>query len=230
MAYARKACQLQDASGCTQYLALVRAQPSIAPDELFDARAAGEQACSGMVVGPGGTDARPDLCARTAELYLDVEPRSDADAGRLYARACKLGDEKSCRRAKSFGVDVEEHPVPSAASARPLPPPPHAPPPASPTSLPPPPCHEMRSCVSLELVRRNVDEVMGTLADHCDVAVTCTVCPSKGDEVDRSACHTMTLGPNESRSGREAGLWYQGYRSMAYDCMAANDERGCLAL
>jgi hypothetical protein len=88
----------------------------------------------------------------------------------------------------------------------------------------------MRSCVSLDLVQRNVGEIMGTLADHCDTAVTCAVCPSRGEEVDRNACRTISLAPNESRSGREAGLWYQGYSAMAYDCMAANDDRGCLAL
>jgi hypothetical protein len=230
MGFARKACQLEDSVGCTEYLALVRAQPSVPPDELLGARAAGEKACAGMVVGSDGTDARPALCARTAELYLDVEPRSESDAGRLYASACKLGDTKSCARAMALGVDPT--PAASAPKARPLPPPPPRPPPAasSPPLPPPPPCHEMRACVSLELVQRNSDEVMGTLVNHCDRAVSCTWCPSRGDQVDKSACKTTNLAPNESKAGRESGLWFQGFNAMAYDCMDASDDRACLAL
>jgi len=236
--YARKACQMEDAAGCTEYLQLVRAQPSLSPDELLSARAAGEKACAGMVVGADGTDARPDLCARTAELYFDVDPRSPADAGRLYLRACKLKDEKSCKRAKSLGVDVDEHPEASATKAMPLPPRPPPPPQplpvatraAPPAPPPPPPCHEMRGCVSLELVQRNSNEVMGTLSSHCDRPVSCTWCPSRGTDVDKNNCRSTTLGPGESKAGREAGLWYEGFNAMAYDCMDASDDRACLGI
>jgi hypothetical protein len=48
--------------------------------------------------------------------------------------------------------------------------------------------------------------------------------------VDRSGCHTATLAPGEKRAGQEAGLGYEGYDSIAYDCMDATDARGCLAL
>jgi hypothetical protein len=230
-AYARKSCQLQDSVGCTEYLALVRAQPVIAPDELLDARTAGEQACAGMVVTASGADARPGLCARTAELYLDVEPKSASDGLRLYVRGCKLGDEKSCAHARALGFEPDVTPVATARTAPPPPAPRPAPPPApKPTAAPlAPACHEMRSCVSLDLVQRNSSEVVGTLTNRCDGAVICTVCPSNGDQVDKTACHTLSLAPNEWRSGRESGLAYQGYTAMAYDCMAAGDDRGCLA-
>jgi len=99
--YARKACELQDARGCEEYLALVRAQPAIAQSELPRARVDGEKACAGMVVAADGADARPPICAQTAGLYADLEPRSPSDAGRLYARACELGDSASCERASS---------------------------------------------------------------------------------------------------------------------------------
>ena len=69
-----------------------------------------------MVVGNDGVDARPVICARTADLYLDLPPSSRGDAGRLYARACQLGDSASCSRAKTLGVDVEQRP---AAVAKP---------------------------------------------------------------------------------------------------------------
>jgi hypothetical protein len=233
-AYARKACQLEDSVGCTEYLALVRAQSAIAPDELLDARTAGEQACAGMVVTASGADARPALCARTAELYLEVEPKSVSDAVRLYVRACKLGSEKSCAKARSLGVEPDEPrvattrtaPLPAPPPPRPSPPP--APrPPAAPLT---PACHEMRPCVSLDLVQRGANEVVGTLTNHCDGAVTCAVCPSNGDQIDKTACHSVNLAPNEWRSGRESGLAYPGYSAMAYDCMAAGDDHGCLGL
>ena len=102
LGYARKACDFEDARGCEEYLALVRGQSRLGPGELQRARTAGEKACSGMVVAvDGATDARPTICARTAELYQDVEPRSPEDAGRLFASACKLGDDASCARARS---------------------------------------------------------------------------------------------------------------------------------
>jgi len=227
--YARKACLLEDAFGCSEYLSLVASQTSMQPDELSDARTAGERACSGMVFGAEGTDPRPGLCVRTAELYLKVEPKSRSDAAQLYVRACKLGDESSCARARSFGIETDTTPVATAPKASPPPPPlPRPAPPPQPVA-PPVQCHEMRSCVSLELVQRNVAEVRGTLTDHCDGAVTCSVCPSRGQDIDKTACHTMNLAPNESKTGREAGLWYTGYNTMAYDCMAAGDDRSCLA-
>jgi hypothetical protein len=71
---------------------------------------------------------------------------------------------------------------------------------------------------------------MGTIANHCDTAVACAWCPSRGDQVDKSACRTTNLAPGESKAGREAGLWFEGYNAMAYDCMAAADDRGCLAI
>jgi hypothetical protein len=229
-AYARKACQLQDAFGCAEYLALVRAQSSIPPDELLDARTAGEQACAGMVIGSGGTDARPALCASTAGLYLDVEPASPRDAARLFGRACKLGDDKSCARARSLGADADApkpSPAPSrAATLAPSPPPA----PAASVASAAPPCHDLRGCVSLELVQRNANEVVGTLTNHCDGPVACTVCPSNGEHVDKALCHDVSLAPSEWRSGREAGLGYVGYSAMGYQCMAAGDDRSCLGI
>jgi hypothetical protein len=243
MGYARKACDLEDARGCEQYLALARAQPSLPPDELLHARASGEKACAGMVVGVDGTDARPALCARTAELYSDVEPRSADDAGRLYARACKLGDAKSCAHAGTLGV-AEGRPAVIAPKASPLPLPQPLPRPIA-TSMAASapqassqaaaqaaatPCHEMRPCVSLDVNQRNTNEVVGTIVNRCDRTVACTWCPANGDQADRSGCRSATLAPNESRTGREQGLWYEGFRAIAYDCMDAVDPKGCLAL
>jgi len=234
-AYARKACQLEDSVGCTEYLALVRAQSAIAPDELLDARTAGEQACAGMVLASSNADARPALCARTAELYLDVEPKSPSDAQRLYVRACKLGDETSCTHARSLGAEPDEPRVAAAKRPAPAPSPARPSPSPSPSTKPPPAplvpaCHEMRGCVSLDLVQRGASEVVGTLTNHCDGAVICAACPSNGDQVDKSACHTVNLAPGEWRSGRESGLAYQGASAMAYDCMAADDDHSCLGL
>jgi hypothetical protein len=229
-AYARKACQLEDSVGCTQYLALVRAQPATSSDELQAARAAGEKACSGIVVGADGTDARPALCARTAELYGDLEPRSGSDAGRLYARACKLGDVKSCAHARALGVDPSDPTGTKAKPAAPAPPPLPLATPSVPAPSAGPSCHEMRACVSLALSQKSSKEVEGTLANHCDRAVSCMWCPSRGPDIDKSACRTANLAPSESKAGREAGLWFEGYNAMAYDCMDAADDRACLAL
>ena len=64
------------------------------------------------------------LCVRTAELYLDVEPRSKSEAGHLYARACKLGDKKACGQAEALSVKIEdEAPASAAAKEAPTPPP-----------------------------------------------------------------------------------------------------------
>jgi hypothetical protein len=205
-----------------------------------------------MVVGADGADARPGICARTAELYGDVAPRSRDDAGRLFARACKLGDDKSCARATALGATLVEHPLdvapkaapahastPSPASTLAPAPSPTLPSARSPASAAPklpasaPPavaCHEMRPCVTLDVQQRNTSEVIGTIANHCTAAVTCSWCPARGDQVDKAACHSATLAPNESRAGREAGLWYDGYNAIAYDCMDARDARGCLAM
>jgi hypothetical protein len=236
LGFARKSCQLEDARGCEEYLALVRAQPSLRPDELQGARAAGEKACAGIVVASDGADARPVICAGTAELYLDVEPRSPTDAGRLYARACGLGDDKSCTRAKSLGVDPGASKVAAgpkealpALPPQPLPRPTTSPPVAA-TAPPAPACHEMRTCVTLEVKQRNTSEVVGTITNHCDRPVQCTWCASRGDQVDKAKCASSTLGPNESKTGRESGLWFEGYTAMAYDCSDASDDRRCNGL
>jgi len=236
--YARKACDLEDPRGCEEYLALARGQADVGPDDVQRARAAGEKACSGMVLAvDGATDARPVLCARTAELYQDVQPRSPEDAARLFVRACKLGDDKSCVRARALGADPYEHtglggprPGPNATAApQPLPPP--VPRPASTATPPlPPACHEMRTCVSLDVQQRNFSEAVGAMVNQCDRAVSCIWCPAHHNQVDRSGCHTATLAPGEKRAGQEAGLGYEGYDSIAYDCMDATDARGCLAL
>jgi hypothetical protein len=234
VAYARKACELEDARGCEQYLALVRGQPSVRAIELPRARAAGEKACSGMVVANDGADARPVICARTAELYLDLAPSSRGDAGRLYARACQLGDSASCSRAKTLGVDMEERAAPSASkravevSPAPMVPAPRLSSTASATPQAPPPCHEMRPCVALDVRQRNTTEVVGAARNGCDRTVKCTFCPARGSQVDKAACRTTTFSPNETKAGRESGLWYDGYNSIAYDCVDVNDDRGCL--
>jgi hypothetical protein len=234
VAYARKSCELEDARGCEQYLALVRGQPSVRAYELPRARAAGEKACSGLVVANDGADPRPAICARTAELYLDLAPSSRGDAGRLYARACRLGDTPSCTRAKTLGADLDEGPVPSASKrVIEASPPPQTPVPRPSTTSsaaiqPTPPCHEMRACVALDVRQRNTSEVVGAVHNGCERAVKCTFCPARGGQVDKASCRTTNLSPNESKTGRESGLWYDGYNSIAYDCVDANDDRGCL--
>jgi hypothetical protein len=233
--YARKACELEDARGCQHYLALVRGQPLLRAYELPRARAAGEKACSGMVIANDGADARPEICARTAELYLDLAPSSRGDAGRLYARACTLGDTASCAQAKTLGATIEEHAVPVAAKSTvdrgATPAPASVARPASAASsvaAPVPPCHDMRACVALDVRQRNATEVVGSLRNGCDRSVKCTFCPARGNQVDRAGCRSATLAPSESKAGRESGLWYDGYNSIAYDCMDATDDRGCL--
>jgi hypothetical protein len=242
--YARKACELEDALGCEEYLTIVRQRPALGPDDLMSARAAGEKACAGMVVGLSGTDARPELCEDTAELY-EVDPRSTSDAARLYVRACRLGRERSCVRAKSLGASVEEEPVAPAPPAKTA----HATPPSMPTLPPPRPviplppptprpsativdsaCHDMRECVSLELKQRNFTEVVGTMVSHCAGPVVCKWCPAKAQQPDRNACRTGSLGPGETKSGQEGGLWFDGYDSMAYDCTAVGDSPACLGI
>jgi hypothetical protein len=224
--YARKACQLQDARGCEGYLDLVKRAPSLLVGELRSAREAGEKACAGMVLAEDGVDVRPRICARTAELYLDVEPRSPRDAGELYARSCALGDAESCGRARALGVEVSERPV-AVARATARAPVASATPEAPAVRSPPGVCHPMRSCVALDVQQHNASEVLGTLTNHCDRAVFCSFCPARGGTADKSSCRTATLAPNESKSGRNAGLWYDGYTAIAYDCADATDDRGC---
>lgn len=237
LGYARKACDLQDGAGCEQYLALVRGQPSIAPGELQRARAAGEKACDGIVVSTDGTDPRPVLCARTAEIYQDLEPASRSDAGRLFARACKLGDDRSCAKARADGVEPETSTSPTATAKAP----PRMPPPTMPPPLPPPTstvvsqvvapaCHEMRGCVALDVQQMNAREESGTITNRCDHTVVCKWCPSHGQQVEKSLCHSGTLTPGETRTGKQWGLWYEGYDGMGYDCMDEHDAQGCLAL
>ncbi len=234
ISYARKACELEDARGCAEYLGLVRTHPARAPDELLRARTAGEKACAGMVVGSDRTDARPEICADAAELY-EVDPRSPSDAGRLYARACKLGDATSCARAKNLGASVEDAAA-NGASAPPMPPLP-----APRSSLPPPAphasspivesaCHDMRECVSLALKQRNFTEVVGTMTSHCDRPAFCKWCPAKAQQADKNACRSGTLAPGETKSGQEGGLWFDGYDSMAFDCTAVGDSPACLGI
>jgi hypothetical protein len=244
--YARKACDLEDARGCGEYLTLVRQRPALGPDELRRARTEGEKACAGMVVGESGTDGRPEICEDTAELY-EVDPRSLPDAARLYGRACKLGLARTCAHAKSLGgsdVVEEDEPRPrekKTASAPPPPPMPTLPPPRPVLPVPPPPprgpstlvdssCHDMRECVSLELRQRNITEVVGTMVSHCDKPVVCKWCPAKAQQPDKNACRQATLAPGETRSGTEGGLWYDGYDSMGYDCTAVGDSQACLGI
>ena len=235
LGYARKACDLQDAAGCEQYLALVRGQPSLAPGELQRARAAGEKACDGMVVSTDGTDPRPVLCARTAEIYQDLEPSSRSDAGRLFARACKLGDDRSCAKARADGVEPESSSTAAAKTPSRMPPPSMPAPVAPPTStvvsqVVAPACHEMRSCVTLDVQQMSAREENGTITNHCDHTVLCKWCPSHGQQVEKSLCRTGTLSVGETRTGKQWGLWYEGYDGMGYDCMDEHDPQGCLAL
>ncbi len=228
--------------GCNEYLTLVRQRPALGPDELTHARAAGEKACAGMVVGTSGTDARPELCEDTAELY-EVDPRSVSDAARLYARACKLGDDRSCGRARSLGASAEpeEDSHVHATKAAPPPPMPTLPPPRPSLPIPPPApqastrlvdssCHDMRECVSLALHQRNFTEVVGTMVSHCDKPVVCKWCPARAQQPDKTACRTATLAPGETRTGADGGLWYDGYDSMGYDCTAVGDSPACLGI
>jgi hypothetical protein len=241
MSYALKACELEDGPGCEQYLALVRAQPSLAPGDLLRARSVGERACAGMVVGAEGADVRASVCARTAELFADVDPRSPDDADRLYGRACTLGNAQSCAHASPRAREVPRVAAKAPATAAVPPAPPTVPTAAvrdgmSPTSSQRArnpaiaTCHEMRDCVALDVKQRNTSEVVGTLVNRCDRAVSCTWCPSRGNQVDKSACRSATLAPSESRSGSEKGLWYEGFNGIAYDCMDAADDKGCIGI
>jgi hypothetical protein len=231
LSFARKACDMQDPSGCVLYLSLAHSQPA----ELTRARTTGEKACDGMVVSSDGSDARPRLCFLTAQLYDEVEPRSADTAGQLYAKACRLGDDRGCPRARALGVNPDAQ---TAAAKPPPPPPPRAappPPPPAPTStvvtqVMAPACHEMKPCVSLDLQQRNTSEVVGTMTNKCDHAAVCHWCPSRGTQVDKTQCRSGTLAPGETRTGSQWGLWYDGYNAMAYDCTEEHDPPACLAL
>jgi hypothetical protein len=233
VSFARKACDMQDPSGCVLYLTLSRAQPT----ELTRARTTGEKACDGMVVSSDGTDARPRLCFLAAELYDELEPRSADEAAHLYAKACKLGDERACPRAKALGVDPDAQtaaakpaPAPAPRPAPTPPPPPSAPTAAVVSQVMAPACHEMKPCVSLELQQHNTSEVVGTMTNKCDHTALCHWCPSKGSVIDKTQCHSGTLAPGETRTGTQWGLWYDGYNAMAYDCTEEHDPPQCLAL
>lgn len=233
LSFARKACDLQDPAGCVMYLTLARAQPT----ELTRARMTGQKACDGMVVSSDGTDARPRLCMLAAEIYDELEPRSAAEAGLLYGRACQLGDDRACPRARALGFDPDAKPVaPSAKAAPPklarVTPAPTA---AAPTStvvtqVLAPVCHEMKQCVFLELQQRNTSEVVGTITNKCDHTAVCRWCPAKGSQVDKAQCHSGTLATGEQRTGQAWGLWYDGYDAMAYDCAEEHDAPGCLGI
>ncbi len=235
VSFARKACDLQDPAGCVMYLTLARAQPT----ELTRARTTGERACDGMVVSSDGSDPRPRLCFLAGELYDELEPRSADTAGHLYARACKLGDERACPRARALGVDLDARPAGASGvkaapppSAAPAPPPPPLPTPTATvvSQVVAPACHEMKACVALELQQRNTSEVVGTLTNRCDHAAVCRWCPARGTQVDKTQCRSGTLTPGESRTGQPWGLWYDGFNAMAYDCTEEHDPPGCLAL
>jgi hypothetical protein len=88
----------------------------------------------------------------------------------------------------------------------------------------------MRACVSLDVSQKNETEVLGTLANHCDRAVQCRWCPAHGTDLERAQCRTATLASGESKSGKAAGLWYDGFNGMAYDCIEEHDVQGCLSL
>jgi hypothetical protein len=232
LSFARRACDLQDPAGCALYLTLAHSQPG----ELSRARASGERACDGMVVSSSGDDPRARLCFLTGELYDELEPRSPGDAGRLYALACKLGDERGCPRARSLGGDLSVHTSSAAGgSSTPRPAPPPVAPPAPTTTVistvVAPACHEMRGCVNLDVQQHNANDVVATLTNHCDSTVVCRWCPARGSQVDTgAACHSGTLHAGETRTGAQWGLAFEGYNAMAYDCIQEHDVPGCLAL
>jgi hypothetical protein len=166
-----------------------------------------------------GKDMRPLLCERTALLYRDRAPIDEGAAGRLYSRACKLGDDNACRRALALGVGrsppatrqvtvargvlpaADSAAEPSASSVSTAVP---APPPQTPPRRP---CHDLRDCVTLSLWLPSEGSLVGTLTSRCERPVACTWCPTRGDDVDRSACRSATLAPGESRHGRDDVLY-----------------------
>ena len=107
--FARKACELEDGRGCDQYLALVRAQPRLAFPTSLRVRAplARRPARGGRRVWRYRR-APDDLRSDGGTCIQDLEPRSAADAGRMFARACRLGDGSSCAQARSLGIDPRE--------------------------------------------------------------------------------------------------------------------------
>jgi hypothetical protein len=254
---ARRACELGDAHGCGHYLWLTHEDVALPPANLAAARAAGERVCEGDALPDDlGRDMRPLLCERAALLYRDRAPTDEAAAGRLYSRACKLGDDNACRHALAVGVGrsppatrkgtvvgevvadaapAAQPSAPSASTGVPTPqasgPPAAAAVPAlSPRTPPRRPCHDMRDCVTLSLWQRSEGDLVGTLTSRCERPVACTWCPARGDDVDRSACRSATLAPGERRYGQSDGLYYTGFRAIAYDCADVDDEARCRSL
>ncbi len=254
---ARKACELGDAPGCGHYLWLTHEDVALPPANLAEARVAGERACQGdRLTDDHGRDMRPLLCERAALLYRDRAPIDEAAAGRLYSRACKLGDDSACRHALALGVDrlppathkvtVLREVLPAAAPAVQ----PGAP--SGSTAVPSPPssgqpavvavpalsarmplrgpCHDMRDCVTLSLWERSEGDLVGTLTNRCERPAACTWCPARGGDVDRSACRSATLAPGERRYGQNDGLYYTGFHEVAYDCMDVDDDARCRSL
>jgi hypothetical protein len=88
----------------------------------------------------------------------------------------------------------------------------------------------MRECVTLDLKQRNYTEVVGTMTSHCDKPALCKWCPAKKGQVDNGACKSATINPGETKTGQEAGLWYDGFDSMGYDCMDPGDAPQCMGI
>ncbi len=255
VACARKACELGDALGCGHYLWLTHEDPALEPARLAAARATGAQSCEGDAMTDNrGKDLRILLCERTALLYLDRVPVDASLAGRMYLRACKLGDDNSCRHAQALGIgrsavaprdvatasDVPPAAVPGARAGAPTPSVAPAPPaPAAATATPPPAsrtplrgaCHDLHDCVTLSLWARSEEgDLVGTLTSHCERAATCTWCPAQGEAVDRTACRSANIAPGERKYGQSDGLYYKGFSAIAYDCCDADDDPRCRSL
>ncbi len=254
VACARKACELGDAHGCGDYLWLTHEDVALPPASLAAARAAGERACEGdALTDEHGKDMRLLLCERGALLYRDRAPIDDIAAGRLYSRACKLGDDNACLHALALGVGrsppatrkvtVVRVVVPATASDAP----PSAPsastavlapqssgqpavaatPAPAPSTPPTHACHDRRDCVALSLWLPRDGDLVGTLTSRCERPVACTWCPARGDNVERSACRSATLAPGERRYGQSDGLYFTGFSGIAYDCMDVDDDARC---
>ena len=251
MPFARRACEVGEARGCVEYLSDAANFHGVPREEIEAARTVGESACAGGPVMPSGSELAGAICEKLGELYLRVEPRSPDDAGRAYARSCTLGDRPACGKARSLGVDpdalsAKAAPKPTASAKPPAPPPMPVPLPGPPTPPPPPPpppptttkpvptfaCHDMRSCVSLDVKRRNVTELVGTLENKCDREVRCGWCPASGGVVNTAGkCNATTLKPGETKTGQAAGLWYDAAGDgLALDCIDASDDARCRSL
>ena len=51
-----------------------------------------------------------------------------------------------------------------------------------------------------------------------------------GDGDGPVSFRVVILGGVDGVSGRDQGLWYEGFNGMAYDCMDASDEKGCMGI